>query len=128
MNDSDLKSIKELLSAYARGQRKFDNWDFHENISAQGIDLTGAVFKNCFLFTDFRNTNLTRVQFINCNLKTANFKGANLESALIKNCSVESTIFTGAKTQNFRFENNYCYGAIVDLKDFDEVFKNEPES
>ena len=128
MNKSDFKSIEELISAYDRGQRKFDNWDFEEDGSVQGLDLRGIEFWNCFLFLDFRNAILTNSKFISCNIKTADFRGANLKNGLIKNCSMESTLFKGAKVENFRFEENYCFGATTRLEDFDELFKESDEN
>lgn len=128
MNNSDFKSIEELLSAYAGGQRKFDNWDFEEDGSVQRLDLTGIEFRNCFLFVDFRNANLTNSTFISCNIKTADFRGANLKNGLIKNCAVESTMFKGAEVENFRFEENYCYSGTTKFGDFDELFKDSDEN
>ena len=116
-----------MLSSYEKGQRKFDNWDFEEDGSVQGLNLTGIEFQNCFLFLDFRNANLTNSKFISCNIKTADFRGANLKNALIKNCSVESTMFKGAKVEKFRFEENYYYGATTKPGDFDELFKESDE-
>jgi len=123
MNNSDFNSIEELLSAYASGQRKFDSWDFEETRSVQGLDLTGIEFRNCFLFLDFRDADLTNSTFVSCNIKTADFRGANLKNGMIKNCSVESTRFKGANVENFRFEENYYYGATTKPGDFEELFK-----
>lgn len=124
MNTSEYKTIDELRLAYSKGQREFEDWDFEEDESAEGMNLSGVIFKNCFLFLNFRNTNLTNSIFINCNLKTADFSGANLENGLIRNCSVESTMFNGANTKGFRFEENYCYGATTKPGDFEKIFKN----
>ncbi|MEP0264777.1 pentapeptide repeat-containing protein [Dokdonia sp.] len=120
------KTIQEFFLAFDNGQRQFENWNFHEDESVAGKDLTGVEFKNCFLFLDFKNTNLTNSKFISCNIKTADFREANLTNGLIKNCLVESTMFKGAKVENFRFEENYCFGATVGLNDFDKMFKNHP--
>lgn len=116
-----------MLEAYKGGQREFDNWDFHEDGSVQGLDLSGIEFSNCFLFLDFRNTNLTNSKFIRCNIKTADFRGANLTNALIKNCSVESTMFKGATVENFRFEENSSYSCTTSQGDFEKLFKDSDE-
>ncbi len=125
MEDSEYKTIEQLLAAYKAGQRKFDNWDFREDGSTRGMNLTGIEFTNCFLYLDFRDSNLSNSKFIGCNIKTADFRGANLKNALITNCSVESTMFKGANIENFRFEDNYSYGATVGPDDFEELFRNE---
>ena len=49
-----MKTIRDLQLAYSKGQRQFDNWDFEEEGSVQGLDLTGVEFGNCFMFLDFQ--------------------------------------------------------------------------
>jgi len=122
---SDYSTIEDLQKAYAQGRREFENWDFEEDGSAQGLDLNGIEFRNCFLFLDFKNANLANAKFISCNLKTADFSGANLENARINNCLVESTLFEGAKLNNFQFEENYYFGVTVGQKDFEAFFKDK---
>jgi len=119
MADEEFKTIDQLLEAYKNGQRKFENWDFEEDGSIEGLNLTGIEFYGCFLFLNFQNANLSNSKFIECNIKTADFSGANLTNALIKNCAVESTTFKGSINTGFRFEENYAYGAIATQKDFD---------
>ncbi len=121
-------TIQEFLTAYNNGQRLFEHWDFDEENSVVGKDLSGVEFRNCFLFLDFRNANLTNSKFIQCNIKTADFREANLSNGLIKNCSVESTMFKGACVENFRFEENYYYGATTKSEDFEEIFKDADEA
>jgi len=116
--------IETFLTAYAQGKRHFCDLDFEAKGSAQGLDLSGVIFENCFLFLDFRGAKLTQAQFIKCNIKTADFTGADLTHAVIKNCAVESTNFKGAKTDHLVFEENYYYGQIMNQSDFEEIFKN----
>lgn len=123
-----MNSIEELVNAYRKGQRTFDGWDFEPETSAQGLALNQIQFVNCILFLDFRNANLRGAKFIQCNLKTADFRGANLDDALIRNCSVESVMFKGASVRNFRFEENYCFGATTSEGDFEAVFKDADEA
>ena len=127
MKNRKNKTIEELLNAFFAGQRHFQNWDFDEDGTIKGINLSGIIFEECFLFLDFRDSNLTNTKFIKCNIKTADFRGSDLTHALIKNCSVESTTFKGAKTDNLIFKENYCYGNVVNQKDFDEIFKDSNE-
>lgn len=124
MNNSEDKTLEELLSAYAEGKRHFRDWDFEEDLSVRGIDLSGVRFEGCFLFLDFREVNLTNSEFISCNMKTADFRGANLTNARIKNCLVESAMFKGAKTENFIFEENYYFGFTLGMDDFEKTFKD----
>jgi uncharacterized protein YjbI with pentapeptide repeats len=128
MNIPSLKSIPELLSAYTNGQRQFNGWHFEEDESVRGLDLTGVEFRNCFLYLDFRDANLTNARFISCNMKTADFRGANLTNALIKNCLLESAMFKGAIVDNFRFEENYYWGMTTQPGDFERVFKEADEA
>ncbi|OJJ15349.1 hypothetical protein BKI52_38700 [marine bacterium AO1-C] len=118
MNVPEIKSVETLLIAYKNGQRHFKNWDFGEDESVAGIDLSGAIFESCFMFLDFNNANLSNVQFLSCNIKTADFSGANLTNATIKDCCVEGTIYTDAITDNIIFENNGYYGINLIQKDF----------
>ncbi len=126
---SEFRTVEELLIAYDKGQRIFEDWDFNDdNSSVEGENLSDATFRSCFMLLNFRNAFLSGTQFISCNIKTADFRGADLSNALIKNCSVESTMFKGANTQNLRFEENYCYSATVGQSDFEETFKNSDEA
>lgn len=126
-NKPEFRTIPELLEAYSKGQRKFTDWDFQEDGSVAGMDLSGIEFDQCFLFLDFRGANLTGSKFTNCNIKTADFRDANMTNALVKNCAVESVMFAGAIIENFRFEENYCYGAIATQEDFYEFIKDYGE-
>ncbi len=128
MNEMKNKTLQEFLSAYSKGKRHFLNWNFNEDISVKGMDLTDVCFEKCFLFLDFREAKLINSKFIGCNIKTADFRHSDLTNAMIKNCSVESTMFNGAKTDNLIFEENYCYGNTVNQNDFEEIFKNSDES
>lgn len=121
------KTIDEFKIAYSSGKRYFLDWDFDEDGSVRGMNLSGVFFESCFLFLDFRDSNLSNAKFIGCNIKTADFRGSNLSNAIIKNCSVESTMFKGAITENLVFEKNYCFGHTTNETDFDKVFKNSDE-
>lgn len=127
-NTNEFRTVEELLLAYKKGQRVFDNWDFNDDCSSvEGQALSDARFNNCFMFLDFRKCDLSRTHFISCNIKTADFRGANMQNVIIKGCAVESTMFKGANTKNLQFEENYCFGTIVGQSDFEEVFKNSDE-
>lgn len=119
------KTIEELVFAYAHGQRHFKYWDFAEDVSAKGLDLSHAVFEHCFMFLDFRDSNLSHTQFISCNLKTADFRGANLHNALIKDCCVEASLYSKAVTTHLRFENNGYFGINLQQADFPKLLEIE---
>jgi len=117
----------EFFQAYDNGQRHFQNLDFEYQKSFAGKDFTDIIFEHCFLYVNFRNSNLTNAQFIGCNLKEIDLRYANLTNALMKNCLVESAMFKGALVKDFRFIENYYYSLTLGQKDFDEklVFQNE---
>lgn len=115
------KTIEELIAAYKQGQRHFKYWDFGEDESVQGMDLSEAIFEHCFMFLDFSGANLTNAQFIECNIKTADFSGANLTNAVIRGCCVESTIYKDAIVTNLTFENNGYFGINLGQEDFKEL-------
>jgi hypothetical protein len=127
MNEPENRTLEELFSAYLKGKRHFLNWDFDEDLSVKGKDLSDIFFENCFLFLDFRESKLNGAKFIGCNIKTADFRNSDLTNATINNCSVESTMFKGAKTDNLIFKENYCYGNTVGQKEFEELFKDSDE-
>lgn len=118
------RTIEEFLEAYAKGQRHFKGWDFAEDDSISGQNLSGVIFEGGFLFLNFREANLTDAQFIGCNMKTADFSGANLTNATIKNCLVECTIFKDAITNNLTFQENYYYGITLQQSDFSKLIED----
>ena len=112
-------TVAELLQAYERGQREFNNLSFPENETVQGQDLSGIVFKNSFLFQNFQNTNLADAKFIACNIKGVDFSGANFERGLIKNCAVEGLSLIDANIEGLNFEENYFHGNELTQDDLD---------
>jgi uncharacterized protein YjbI with pentapeptide repeats len=113
MEQSKIKMVQDLLTAYKGGQRSFSDLEFENEESFHGKDFTGSTFENCCFMADFTSANLTNCIFRDCNLKTTDFRNANLAGATIKNCSVESTMYKGAKTEGFIFDSNYYYGATI---------------
>ena len=124
MNESENRTLEELFNAYSEGKRHFLNWNFDEDLSVNGRDLTDIFFEDCILFLDFKNAILKGAKFLGCNIKTADFRNSDLSNATIKNCSVESTIFTGAKIDNLTFQENYYYGNTIHQKDFEIIYKD----
>ena len=119
---ADIKNISEFIEHYKNGQRVFVDLEFENGESFSGLDISGTTFKNCWFCADFSNANLTDCKFIDSNIKTSDFSNANLTRAEIKGCAVESTEYKGATITDFIFEDNSCYGFILDLSDFKRIF------
>lgn len=117
-------NFHDFFEAYKSGQRHFSGLHFEYEAGFSGQDFSGSIFEDCFLYVDFRGSNLTNAQFIRCNLKEADFREANLTKACMTKCLVESTMFKGARVNDFTFDENYYFGLTVSQKDFDERLKN----
>lgn len=109
----------EFFNAYKNGQRHFTGLGFEYEEGFSDQDFTDIVFENCFLYLDFRNSNLRNAAFISCNIKEIDLRGADLTDALMTKCLVESALFKGAVVTNFRFIENYYYGHTLGQTDFD---------
>ena len=119
---TDIKNISEFIDLYKNGQRLFIGLEFENGEIFSGLDISGAIFMNCWFCADFSNTNLTDCKFIDSNIKTSNFSNANLTRAEIKGCAVERTEYKGAIITDFLFEDNSAYGNTLDLNDFKRIF------
>jgi uncharacterized protein YjbI with pentapeptide repeats len=82
------------------------HWILNMKMVFRGKDFSGVIFENCFLYLDFRNSNLHDARFINCNIKEIDLRGANLTGAFMTHCLIESAMFQGACTVGFRFIEN----------------------
>lgn len=126
--NSDYYSAKDLLAAYASGQREFQNRSFNSKDSLMNENLSHCTFINCLMPVDFRSCDLSHARIINCNIKTADFRGANLSHAVIRGCSVEAVLFTGAVLEEFTFEDNYAHSGLVGQDFFEEHLKDSDDS
>jgi len=120
-------TVDDFFKAYKDGQRFFRDLDFENANGFSDNNFSDAIFEDCFLYLDFRNSNLTNAQFIGCNIKEIDLRKANLTNALMKNCLVESAMFKDAIVNNFKFIDNYFYGLTVGQSEFDETFINQGE-
>jgi len=114
-----VKSIKQLLSLYANGERHFIDCDLDGDLRA--ANLEGVTFTTSFLLCEFHGANLKGARFESCNLKTCSFQGANLTDAVITKCSVEGISFIDAQVKTLKFDDNYYMGSRMnqnDLKGF----------
>ena len=118
-----IRSIEDLLAAYANGTRRFVDGEF-DAFSFQGLSLPGIIFEGCFAGCDFKKANLERAQFIRCNIKTADFAGANLRHAIITGCFVESMRMKGAQAKHLVFEENYYMGHTMGQEDLRWFLEN----
>jgi hypothetical protein len=114
-----LKSI-DFFEAYKNGQRRFLDLDFKYFDGFSNKDFSDIIFENCFLYVDFRNSNLTNAKFIGCNIKEIDLRQANLTNALMTHCLVESSLFKGATVKDFKFLDNYYYGLTIGQEEFDK--------
>jgi len=114
----------EFFEAYRKGQRHFANLDFEYLDGFSNNDFSDVIFKDCFLYLDFRNTNLTNSHFIECNIKEIDLRRANLTNALMTQCLVESAMFKGSIVEGFKFVDNHYYGATLNQEDFDKNLIN----
>jgi hypothetical protein len=110
----------EFFGAYKNGQRHFLDLDFEYLEGFSNKDFSDIVFEGCFLYLDFRNSNLTNAKFIGCNIKEIDLRQANLTNALMTNCLVESAMFKGATVTGFKFIDNYYYGLTLGQEEFDD--------
>ena len=118
----------EFFKSYKSGQRYFHGLDFEYEEGFNNNNFSDVIFDHCFLYLDFRSSTMTNAQFLNCNIKEIDLRNSDLTGALMRNCLVESAMFKGAIVENFRFIDNYYFGATIGQKDFDEVFINNDES
>jgi uncharacterized protein YjbI with pentapeptide repeats len=114
----------DFFEAYKNGQRRFLDLDFEYLDGFSNKDFSDIVFEGCFLYVDFRNSNLTNAKFIGCNIKEIDLRQANLTNALMTNCLVESALFKGATVNGFKFLDNYYYGLTLGQEEFDEKIIN----
>ena len=113
-------TVARFFAAFESGTRHFTALDFEYEEGFSGKDFSGVIFERCYLYVDMRNSNLYEAQFIGCNIKEIDLRGANLSNAFMTHCLVESARFNGAKTEGFRFVENYYYGLVLNQADFDE--------
>lgn len=114
----------EFFEAYKSGQRIFSDLDFEYLDGFSNKNFSDTTFENCFLYLDFRCSNLTNAKFIGCNIKEIDLRQANLTNALITNCLVESAMFKGSTVNGFKFIDNYFYGSTLNQDDFDKILLN----
>lgn len=117
----------QFFAAFDAGVRHFRSLDFEYEEGFSGKNFSGVIFESCYLYLDFRNSNLSGAQFRNCNIKEIDLRGADLSHAFMTHCLVESAMFKGAKTNGFRFTENYYYGFVLNQADFDGKLLHDGE-
>jgi uncharacterized protein YjbI with pentapeptide repeats len=117
-------TVAEFFDAFEKGQRHFIGLDFEYEDGFSSKDFSNVTFEKCFLYVDFRNSNLSNSKFIECNIKEIDLRGADLTNSLMTKCLVESAMFKGARVMNFKFEENYYYGLTLGQDDFDTKLIN----
>jgi hypothetical protein len=110
----------DFFEAYKKGQRHFLDLGFEYLDGFSNKDFSDIIFEGCFLYLDFRNSNLTNSKFIGCNIKEIDLRNSNLTNALMTNCLVECAMFKGATVDGFKFLENYYYGLTLGQEEFND--------
>ena len=117
-------TVQDFLQSYEDGQRHFSNLNFECEEGFSNKSFVDIIFENCFLYVDFRNSDLTNARFISCNIKEIDLRGANLTNASMTKCLVESAMFARSINTGFKFIENYYYGLVLGQDDFETWLKN----
>jgi uncharacterized protein YjbI with pentapeptide repeats len=120
-------TVTEFFAAVEKGQRHFVGLYFEYEDGFSNKDFSNVTFEGCFLYLDFRNSNLSNSKFIECNIKEIDLRGADLTNSFMTKCLVESAMFKGANVKNFKFEENYYFGLTLGQDDFDTKLVHEDE-
>ena len=110
-----LKTKKEILDHYQKGQRFYRNVDFDNGESFVESNFQDAMFENCYFGVDFSNSNFRNARFSECNLKSTDFSSCDLTKTEIVNSLVEAIEFGNSDTSSLTFENNTSYGNEIKL-------------
>lgn len=95
---------REILSAYAAGDRSFTSLDLDEEVhDFSNTLLTGADFTGSFICASFRGADLKRAIFKNTNVKTCDFSNANLAGASFEDAVIDGAVFAGANLDGALF-------------------------
>ena len=112
INKSEFNNNK-LTKQFFLEQVKFGKKVFKdielENLNLRNEILSELTFLDCYISSDFRNSDLSNTKFIKCNVKTSDFRNSDLTNSLMENVAFESTKFKGAIIEKFIFKNNCCH-------------------
>jgi len=114
-------NAEDIIKEYSQGKRLFEGLEIEGDFKNQ--NLTGIEFNNCFIAGDFKYCKLENSVFSNGNIKTCDFRYSDLTNSRFNNLAVESTQFDWSKTDGIDFSNNYCYNQNVEQSDFEKNFK-----
>jgi len=113
--DYDL-TIQDLITKVENGKKYFYRIDFGEG-EAINRDFDNVVFKECIMSVDFSKSTFRNSKFLNSNIKCCIFNRSDLSNSTIENCSVERVELREAILDGIVFNNNYCYGTVLNQKD-----------
>jgi hypothetical protein len=103
--DKKFKSVTEILTEYANGERDFRNI-VCKGANFRGVRLRGADFSNSDLsFSDFGNADLSECKFINSKLEWCDFSFATLREADFTNASLCYSFFNQTIVEKANFDN-----------------------
>jgi uncharacterized protein YjbI with pentapeptide repeats len=105
-----LRTFRELLDRYSRGERVFAGSELDEDPDndLRGVCLDNADLSRSFIIADFRGASLRNTRFSHANVKTCDFRDADLRGADFTGAALCSTEFSGAKLDGARFAGA-CY-------------------
>ncbi|MCZ8216379.1 MAG: pentapeptide repeat-containing protein, partial [Cyclobacteriaceae bacterium] len=81
-------TVKDFFDAFKEGQRHFIGLEFEYEDGFSNRDFSNVTFEGCFLYLDFRNSNLSNSKFIRCNIKDIDLRGTDLTNSFMTKCLV----------------------------------------
>jgi uncharacterized protein YjbI with pentapeptide repeats len=111
LNDYRPMTVAELLSQYARGERRFGAIELPEGSSLAAQCLAGAEFDSAWLDSvDFTAADLRGTSFRNAHLKLCSFENADLSGADLRGAAIDAASFANACLDGTQLENAAAYG------------------
>ncbi len=80
-----MKTKKEILEHYQKGQRFYRNMDFNNRESYAESNFQDAMFENYYFGVNFSNSNFRNTRFSEHNLKSTDFNNCDLIKTKIVN-------------------------------------------
>jgi uncharacterized protein YjbI with pentapeptide repeats len=113
------RSVSELLSRYASGDRSFAETELETGDGDLGSKrLDDADFSRSWISASFRNASLRRVSFRGANLKSCDFRGADPTGADFTDAALEAATWAGAILAGAQFGDVRLFGAELTEAEF----------
>lgn len=112
MTSEPPKTIDELLSRYAAGERNFVGAELDQPwADLSGVILDDADLSRCWFDASFKSASLKRAKFCDANVKCCDFDDADLTDADFTGAALEATAWEGTILTGARFGPISLYGA-----------------